>query len=493
MKRMITLFSTAVLAATVLTAASPREIHEAAARGDAFAVKTMLSADASAVNLKNATGETPLHWACIRGHRDVVRVLIEAGADVNVKTSEGWTPLHWAALKGQTNIAILLIDNKADLNAVNKDRWTPMHVAAFAGELDMIKLLIDKGADIRARDRDGFTPMQVASEKWRMVMELLGGRLPDDENPDALRKRLAALDKEAKELRKAATESEKIKARVGDLEKQLKDTVAARDQIEKKLRSDLAAALADAGKARKQEADLRKDALESEKVKARVGDLEKQLKEAVAARERIEKALKQATEAGADAQTLLQKKVDELSALNLRCKEAEERAVKQAEAVAFAKRDAEEIVAQNAKQLNAVQKRITELELELKKAGALREENARVMRANEARLELAWAEGDSLKAQVRAAAGWDETLREQKRLNEANTAEIQALRERNKELESALEAERKGIGHRDSDLERRCRELESWVKESEEQVRRLREELDLERRQPIRLEPIDEH
>lgn len=438
------------IASTVLKGAASEGIHDASARGNALVVKAILTANASAVNLKNDAGDTPLHLACIRGHIDVVKVLIAAGADTNAKTPDGWSPLHWAAFKGYMEIAGILIKNKADLNATNKDRWTPLHVAAFAGELEMTRLLIESGGDRNARDRDGFTPLQVASEKWRMVMDLLGGKLPENENPDSLRKQAAALDKEVAGLRKAVLDLEKCKLRAVELEKQLKETVSTRNGIEKKLRAELSAAVDDARAAGR---------------KVAKSDTEKE--------------------------ALSRKQASEVSALTLRCKVAEERVVKEAESAMVARHDAENVLAQNAKQIDAVQKRITQLELDLKRAEALRDENSRVMRACEVRLELAKAESDSLKIRIRAAAGWDEMLREQKRLNDSNAAEILALRERNRELEQGLEAVRQGKTRRAPDLEVRCRELESWVKERDAQIGRLRDELDIERQRTIRLESVE--
>lgn len=100
------------------------------------------------------------------------------------------------------------------------------------------------------------------------------------------------------------------------------------------------------------------------------------------------------------------------------------------------------------KQVEELQERVARLELDLKKAGALLNERALTIRSYEVRMELAGAESASLKAKVRAAAGLEEALRVQKRLNEAVEAELKALRDEKQRLERALDAGRREAGRR---------------------------------------------
>ena len=55
-----------------------------------------------------------LHWACDRGHVEIVKLLIKLKADVNIADHEGQTPLHYACACGHAGIAKLLLDNKAN-------------------------------------------------------------------------------------------------------------------------------------------------------------------------------------------------------------------------------------------------------------------------------------------------------------------------------------------------------------------------------------------
>ena len=68
-------------------------------------------------------------WAARNGHTQVVRMLIEKGADPNIQDIIGWTALMKAAHKGNVEIAQILINNGADLNLKNIDGHTALYIA----------------------------------------------------------------------------------------------------------------------------------------------------------------------------------------------------------------------------------------------------------------------------------------------------------------------------------------------------------------------------
>jgi cytohesin len=91
--------------------------------------------------------------AAYRGHIEIVRALIDAGADVNKVRDNGMTPLFAAAYKGHGDIVRALIDAGADVNKARDDGATPLFAAAQQGHVEIVRALIDAGADVnKARD-----------------------------------------------------------------------------------------------------------------------------------------------------------------------------------------------------------------------------------------------------------------------------------------------------------------------------------------------------
>ena len=63
---------------------------------------------------------TPLRLSVVHGHTDLVRLLLQAGADVNVQNEYGETVLHQAAWQGHASIVALLLEQGADVNVQNE-------------------------------------------------------------------------------------------------------------------------------------------------------------------------------------------------------------------------------------------------------------------------------------------------------------------------------------------------------------------------------------
>lgn len=151
---------------------------DAAMRGDAAEVRSLLE-DGADPNAARGDGMTALHWAGERGHVEVVRTLVAAGADVEAKTRIGsYTPLHVASRAGHTEVVRLLLEAGADAGATTTNSGvTPLHLAAMAlnGE-GAIALLLQRGSPVDARDAaTGQTPLMFAAGYGRApsVKELL--------------------------------------------------------------------------------------------------------------------------------------------------------------------------------------------------------------------------------------------------------------------------------------------------------------------------------
>ena len=96
--------------------------------------------------------DSPVADAAMHGDLEVVRELLEEGADVNLAQGDGMTALHWAAETGDVKMVGILLDAGADLEGVTRiGDYTPLHVASEAGHGEVVRALLEAGADVEAR------------------------------------------------------------------------------------------------------------------------------------------------------------------------------------------------------------------------------------------------------------------------------------------------------------------------------------------------------
>ncbi|CAH3039511.1 unnamed protein product [Pocillopora meandrina] len=175
-------------------------LHAAAYGGNTFIVESMLSCDID-IDSKDERSATSLIFAVINDHVEVVKYLLQRGADISLKygftkrnvlhiasqygsvaaiemllsyelkpdsrDGEGNTPLALAAAYGQKKAVDCLLEHGADPSLKGKIGWSLLHFVAVSGNVIIIETMLSKGLDINARGKtmcnDGTTPLMVAA------------------------------------------------------------------------------------------------------------------------------------------------------------------------------------------------------------------------------------------------------------------------------------------------------------------------------------------
>ena len=119
-------------------------LFAAARSGDAKIVKLLLDAGAN-VNARSPAGSA-LARAAQQGHAEIVRLLLQAGADVEAKDGSGWTPLFSAAMNANSETVEILLKAGANINARANNGWTALKEAQMRGNENIVQQLKSAGA-----------------------------------------------------------------------------------------------------------------------------------------------------------------------------------------------------------------------------------------------------------------------------------------------------------------------------------------------------------
>ena len=144
-------------------------MHKAAASGYVEIVELLLDHGAD-VNIINRKGETPLSWACFKGQKGVVQLLISRQANPNMFERDGrYFPIHFAAANGDAEIVKILLRSYADINAKDIAGRSALTIACARGRQEVVALLLEKGADPDHLDGSGHSPMSRAISQGHFV------------------------------------------------------------------------------------------------------------------------------------------------------------------------------------------------------------------------------------------------------------------------------------------------------------------------------------
>ena len=149
-------------------------LHWAAMKGDTTAVQLLLLSRADP-NIPDCKGCTPLFHSMNSGSLRCVELLLMANANVDAKSLTGTQPIHYAcSYQDNTNLVATLMMAGASINSKSYNGHTPLFAAAMSNRSQVLEFCIQKGADMNHQDCDGDSPLLDAlSHRNHEVVELL--------------------------------------------------------------------------------------------------------------------------------------------------------------------------------------------------------------------------------------------------------------------------------------------------------------------------------
>lgn len=166
-------------------------LHLAAGAGNKDIVQLLIK-NGAVVNAKAEDNMTPLHWAAAKtlkggslgDYPGVIEELADTGADINALTDQnrwdGGSPLHVAMYQDPSDMEIIrtLIDQGADVNLRDAYGRGPLAAVLFrfshTADMSVAEFLLKQGADVNAEDLRGQTPLERLMEMKDMVKDFEG-------------------------------------------------------------------------------------------------------------------------------------------------------------------------------------------------------------------------------------------------------------------------------------------------------------------------------
>lgn len=155
------------LAEVFLRHGAKPDVFEASALGYLETARKLVGSDRTLVNAFAADGFYPLGLAAFFGHRGIVEFFLKNGADVSLvaRNAQQVTALHAGASRGDAEIVKMLLEAGADVNARQHGGFVPLHSAAANGNAPVVELLLLHGALADAKTDGGKTPADLATER----------------------------------------------------------------------------------------------------------------------------------------------------------------------------------------------------------------------------------------------------------------------------------------------------------------------------------------
>lgn len=132
-------------------------LHHASSAGSVVDVAALIGKGGNISSIGN--GKTPLHYAAWGGNPDIAELLLKEGSVVDPESvPDQNTPLALATWRNQGAVMKVLLDANAEINHQNVGKFTALHWAAHYGHIKAIEILVERGADKTILDEKSRNP-----------------------------------------------------------------------------------------------------------------------------------------------------------------------------------------------------------------------------------------------------------------------------------------------------------------------------------------------
>jgi ankyrin repeat protein len=153
------------------SAAAQRILQMAVSQGDVQEVRSLLAKGVDP-NTPALAAMPAIHTAAFYGHHEVLRILLDAGANLRLKGPKGFCALRYAVMARDDVAATILIERGSDVASLSNDSTSPLHTAVNNDDPVCARLLLDHGlsafASVTAPPAGYLTPFQLAVHRGRI-------------------------------------------------------------------------------------------------------------------------------------------------------------------------------------------------------------------------------------------------------------------------------------------------------------------------------------
>lgn len=163
-----------VMSRTVAQRLAADELIKASLEGDRLRVQILLGLGVSPDGRERLLGATALMIACLAGQTEIVRDLLDHGADLEIRDNDGRTALMEACMAGHTDSVTMLVEKGANVHVESRHGTTPLLAACMSGQPEVVRVILECGADVTTANRYGKTPLDEATASgYEDIVDLL--------------------------------------------------------------------------------------------------------------------------------------------------------------------------------------------------------------------------------------------------------------------------------------------------------------------------------